>query len=130
MCIWWWFSDRRFLCVCLNQGGKSREKVVKVLVPMTTDEVLEKLKKEASSWPETRVGNGTMRLGKWTDIPSVNLILLRIWVKIPLHPYPPYWYSCCWSFCVGLVRKTCLYWGSVTASVTTDFFPLWRVSCW
>ncbi|NXR11387.1 CO040 protein, partial [Semnornis frantzii] len=38
-----------FLCVCLNQGGKSREKVVKILVSMTPDDILEKLKKEASS---------------------------------------------------------------------------------
>lgn len=38
-----------FVCVCLNQGGKSREKVVKILVSMTPDEILEKLKKEASS---------------------------------------------------------------------------------
>ncbi|TFK13144.1 protein-lysine 6-oxidase [Platysternon megacephalum] len=30
-------------------GGKSREKVVKILVSMTPDEVLEKLKKEATS---------------------------------------------------------------------------------
>uniref|UniRef100_A0A8C3J8A2 Uncharacterized protein n=1 Tax=Calidris pygmaea TaxID=425635 RepID=A0A8C3J8A2_9CHAR len=30
-------------------GGKSREKVVKILVSMTPDEILEKLKKEASS---------------------------------------------------------------------------------
>lgn len=37
------------VCVCLNQGGKSREKVVKILVSMTPDEILEKLKKEASS---------------------------------------------------------------------------------
>lgn len=37
------------VCVCLNQGGKSREKVVKILGSMTPDEILEKLKKEASS---------------------------------------------------------------------------------
>uniref|UniRef100_A0A8C0EL11 Uncharacterized protein n=1 Tax=Bubo bubo TaxID=30461 RepID=A0A8C0EL11_BUBBB len=30
-------------------GGKSREKVVKILVSVTPDEILEKLKKEASS---------------------------------------------------------------------------------
>ncbi|NXW43613.1 CO040 protein, partial [Nyctiprogne leucopyga] len=35
--------------VILEKGGKSREKVVKILVPMTPDEILEKLKKEASS---------------------------------------------------------------------------------
>ncbi|NXU56846.1 CO040 protein, partial [Turnix velox] len=35
--------------VLLEKGGKSREKVVKILVSMTPDEVLEKLKKEASS---------------------------------------------------------------------------------
>ncbi|NXP12838.1 CO040 protein, partial [Thinocorus orbignyianus] len=35
--------------VVLEKGGKSREKVVKILVSMTPDEVLEKLKKEASS---------------------------------------------------------------------------------
>ncbi|XP_075287575.1 UPF0235 protein C15orf40 homolog [Opisthocomus hoazin] len=35
--------------LAVEKGGKSREKVVKVLVPMTPDEVLEKLKKEASS---------------------------------------------------------------------------------
>lgn len=36
-------------CVCLNQGGKSRDKVVKILVSVTPDEILEKLKKEAST---------------------------------------------------------------------------------
>jgi len=36
-------------CVCLTQGGKSRDKVVKILVSVTPDEVLEKLKKEAST---------------------------------------------------------------------------------
>lgn len=36
-------------CVCLNQGGKSRAKVVKILVSVTPDEILEKLKKEAST---------------------------------------------------------------------------------
>ncbi|XP_075016073.1 UPF0235 protein C15orf40 homolog [Calonectris borealis] len=35
--------------VVLEKGGKSREKVVKILVSMTPDEILEKLKKEASS---------------------------------------------------------------------------------
>ncbi|XP_051484069.1 UPF0235 protein C15orf40 homolog [Apus apus] len=35
--------------VVLEKGGKSREKLVKILVPMTPDEILEKLKKEASS---------------------------------------------------------------------------------
>ncbi|NXI44606.1 CO040 protein, partial [Galbula dea] len=35
--------------VILEKGGKSREKVVKILVSMTPDEILEKLKKEASS---------------------------------------------------------------------------------
>lgn len=35
--------------VTLEKGGKSREKVVKIMVSMTPDEVLEKLKKEASS---------------------------------------------------------------------------------
>lgn len=35
--------------VCLNQGGKSRDKVVKILVSVTPDEILEKLKKEAST---------------------------------------------------------------------------------
>uniref|UniRef100_A0A8B9IVL7 CO040 protein n=1 Tax=Amazona collaria TaxID=241587 RepID=A0A8B9IVL7_9PSIT len=35
--------------VTLEKGGKSREKVVKIVVSMTPDEVLEKLKKEASS---------------------------------------------------------------------------------
>ncbi|XP_030434992.1 UPF0235 protein C15orf40 homolog isoform X2 [Gopherus evgoodei] len=35
--------------VVLDKGGKSREKVVKILVSMTPDEVLEKLKKEATS---------------------------------------------------------------------------------
>ncbi|NXN47497.1 CO040 protein, partial [Rhinoptilus africanus] len=35
--------------VTLEKGGKSREKVVKILVSMTPDEILEKLKKEASS---------------------------------------------------------------------------------
>ncbi|XP_025067888.1 UPF0235 protein C15orf40 homolog [Alligator sinensis] len=35
--------------VVLDKGAKSREKVVKILVSMTPDEVLEKLKKEASS---------------------------------------------------------------------------------
>ncbi|XP_019388715.1 PREDICTED: UPF0235 protein C15orf40 homolog [Crocodylus porosus] len=35
--------------VLLDKGAKSREKVVKILVSMTPDEVLEKLKKEASS---------------------------------------------------------------------------------
>ncbi|XP_009274809.1 PREDICTED: UPF0235 protein C15orf40 homolog [Aptenodytes forsteri] len=34
--------------VILEKGGKSREKVVKILVSMTPDEILEKLKKEAS----------------------------------------------------------------------------------
>uniref|UniRef100_A0A8C4P4K4 Uncharacterized protein n=1 Tax=Dromaius novaehollandiae TaxID=8790 RepID=A0A8C4P4K4_DRONO len=38
-----------FFGMCLNQGGKSRDKVVKILVSMTPDEILEKLKKEASS---------------------------------------------------------------------------------
>lgn len=33
----------------LKQGGKSREKVVKILAPVTPDEVLEKLRKEAAS---------------------------------------------------------------------------------
>uniref|UniRef100_A0A8C0HS65 CO040 protein n=1 Tax=Buteo japonicus TaxID=224669 RepID=A0A8C0HS65_9AVES len=32
--------------VILEKGGKSREKVVKILVSMTPDEILEKLKKE------------------------------------------------------------------------------------
>uniref|UniRef100_A0A663LMS2 Uncharacterized protein n=1 Tax=Athene cunicularia TaxID=194338 RepID=A0A663LMS2_ATHCN len=32
-----------------KRGGKSREKVVKILVSVTPDEILEKLKKEASS---------------------------------------------------------------------------------
>lgn len=36
-------------CVFLTQGGKSRDKVVKILVSLTPDEVLEKLKKEAST---------------------------------------------------------------------------------
>lgn len=36
-------------CVFLMQGGKSRDKVVKILVSLTPDEVLEKLKKEAST---------------------------------------------------------------------------------
>ncbi|KAM9271040.1 UPF0235 protein C15orf40 homolog [Cariama cristata] len=35
--------------VILEKGGKSREKVVKILVSMTREEILEKLKKEASS---------------------------------------------------------------------------------
>ncbi|XP_062998851.1 UPF0235 protein C15orf40 homolog [Elgaria multicarinata webbii] len=35
--------------VVLEKGGKSREKVVKILAPLTPEEVLEKLKKEASS---------------------------------------------------------------------------------
>ncbi|NWS54884.1 CO040 protein, partial [Chunga burmeisteri] len=35
--------------VILEKGGKSREKVVKILVSMTPEEILEKLKKEASS---------------------------------------------------------------------------------
>ncbi|XP_071424445.1 UPF0235 protein C15orf40 homolog isoform X1 [Pithys albifrons albifrons] len=35
--------------VILEKGGKSRDKVVKILVSMTPDEILEKLKKEASS---------------------------------------------------------------------------------
>ncbi|NWY55053.1 CO040 protein, partial [Chionis minor] len=35
--------------VVVEKGLKSREKVVKILVSMTPDEVLEKLKKEASS---------------------------------------------------------------------------------
>ncbi|XP_064013786.1 UPF0235 protein C15orf40 homolog [Pogoniulus pusillus] len=35
--------------VILEKGGKSREKVVKILVSMTPDDVLERLKKEASS---------------------------------------------------------------------------------
>ncbi|NXL42082.1 CO040 protein, partial [Podilymbus podiceps] len=35
--------------VILEKGGKSREKVVKILVSMTPDEILEKLKKEACS---------------------------------------------------------------------------------
>ncbi|XP_009329255.1 PREDICTED: UPF0235 protein C15orf40 homolog [Pygoscelis adeliae] len=35
--------------VILEKGGKSREKVVKILASMTPDEILEKLKKEASS---------------------------------------------------------------------------------
>ncbi|NXS11795.1 CO040 protein, partial [Neodrepanis coruscans] len=35
--------------VTLEKGGKSRDKVVKILVSMTPDEILEKLKKEASS---------------------------------------------------------------------------------
>uniref|UniRef100_A0A8B9LXD2 CO040 protein n=1 Tax=Accipiter nisus TaxID=211598 RepID=A0A8B9LXD2_9AVES len=35
--------------VILEKGGKSREKVVKIFVSMTPDEILEKLKKEASS---------------------------------------------------------------------------------
>ncbi|NXF92706.1 CO040 protein, partial [Eubucco bourcierii] len=35
--------------VILEKGGKSREKVVKILVSMTPDDILEKLKKEASS---------------------------------------------------------------------------------
>ncbi|KAM6409705.1 UPF0235 protein C15orf40 homolog [Rhynochetos jubatus] len=34
--------------VVLEKGGKSREKVVKILAAMTPDEILEKLKKEAS----------------------------------------------------------------------------------
>ncbi|XP_039245973.1 UPF0235 protein C15orf40 homolog isoform X2 [Pipra filicauda] len=35
--------------VVLEKGGKSRDKVVKISVSMTPDEILEKLKKEASS---------------------------------------------------------------------------------
>ncbi|KAM7103865.1 UPF0235 protein C15orf40 homolog isoform 2-T2 [Ciconia maguari] len=35
--------------VILEKGGKSREKVVKILVSVAPDEILEKLKKEASS---------------------------------------------------------------------------------
>ncbi|XP_042680423.1 UPF0235 protein C15orf40 homolog [Centrocercus urophasianus] len=35
--------------VILEKGGKSRDKVVKILVSLTPDEVLEKLKKEAST---------------------------------------------------------------------------------
>ncbi|NXC45059.1 CO040 protein, partial [Penelope pileata] len=35
--------------VILEKGGKSRDKVVKILVPVTPDEILEKLKKEAST---------------------------------------------------------------------------------
>ncbi|NXO34416.1 CO040 protein, partial [Locustella ochotensis] len=35
--------------VTLEKGGKSRDKVVKILVSATPDEILEKLKKEASS---------------------------------------------------------------------------------
>ncbi|NWV57339.1 CO040 protein, partial [Daphoenositta chrysoptera] len=35
--------------VILEKGGKSRDKVVKILVSTTPDEILEKLKKEASS---------------------------------------------------------------------------------
>ncbi|XP_062357360.1 UPF0235 protein C15orf40 homolog isoform X2 [Cinclus cinclus] len=35
--------------VILEKGGKSRDKVVKILVSATPDEILEKLKKEASS---------------------------------------------------------------------------------
>eukprot|EP00076_Gallus_gallus_P025087 XP_015147513.1 UPF0235 protein C15orf40 homolog isoform X1 [Gallus gallus] len=35
--------------VILEKGGKSRDKVVKILVSVTPDEVLEKLKKEAST---------------------------------------------------------------------------------
>ncbi|NXA33212.1 CO040 protein, partial [Eudromia elegans] len=35
--------------VVLEKGGKSRDKVVKILVSMTPDEILEKLRKEASS---------------------------------------------------------------------------------
>nr|XP_028562514.1 UPF0235 protein C15orf40 homolog isoform X1 [Podarcis muralis] len=35
--------------VVLEKGGKSREKVVKILAPVTPDEVLEKLRKEAAS---------------------------------------------------------------------------------
>uniref|UniRef100_A0A8B9P1Z0 CO040 protein n=1 Tax=Apteryx owenii TaxID=8824 RepID=A0A8B9P1Z0_APTOW len=35
--------------VILEKGGKSRDKVVKILVSKTPDEILEKLKKEASS---------------------------------------------------------------------------------
>ncbi|NWR69132.1 CO040 protein, partial [Centropus unirufus] len=35
--------------VILEKGGKSREKVVKILASMTPEEILEKLKKEASS---------------------------------------------------------------------------------
>lgn len=38
-----------FFYVCLNQGGKSRDKVVKISVSATPDEILEKLKREASS---------------------------------------------------------------------------------
>ncbi|CAI5792824.1 Hypothetical predicted protein [Podarcis lilfordi] len=35
--------------VVLEKGGKSREKVVKILAPVTPNEVLEKLRKEAAS---------------------------------------------------------------------------------
>ncbi|XP_074862822.1 UPF0235 protein C15orf40 homolog isoform X2 [Carettochelys insculpta] len=35
--------------VVLDKGGKSREKLVKILVSMSPDEVLEKLKREATS---------------------------------------------------------------------------------
>ncbi|POI33417.1 hypothetical protein CIB84_002830 [Bambusicola thoracicus] len=35
--------------VILEKGGKSRDKVVKILVSVTPDEVLENLKKEAST---------------------------------------------------------------------------------
>ncbi|XP_035410641.1 UPF0235 protein C15orf40 homolog isoform X3 [Cygnus atratus] len=35
--------------VILEKGGKSRDKVVKILVSVTPDEILEKLKKEAST---------------------------------------------------------------------------------
>ncbi|XP_042330839.1 UPF0235 protein C15orf40 homolog [Sceloporus undulatus] len=35
--------------VVLEKGGKSREKLVKILAPLTPDEVLEKLRKEAAS---------------------------------------------------------------------------------
>ncbi|KAJ6662832.1 hypothetical protein lerEdw1_011036 [Lerista edwardsae] len=35
--------------VVLEKGGKSREKIVKILAPVTADEVLEKLRKETAS---------------------------------------------------------------------------------
>uniref|UniRef100_A0A6J0TFQ0 UPF0235 protein C15orf40 homolog isoform X1 n=1 Tax=Pogona vitticeps TaxID=103695 RepID=A0A6J0TFQ0_9SAUR len=35
--------------VVLEKGGKSREKLVKILAPLTPEEVLEKLKREAAS---------------------------------------------------------------------------------
>lgn len=113
-------------CVCLTQGGKSRDKVVKILVSVTPDEVLEKLKKEASTWPKTSgKWNTVMHLGEQTDgFLLCTLVLLGIWILTGKRypPLPPSSFvnvtavkpNCSCRF----DRKSCVYWGSVSASVS------------